>query len=60
MRKKKPKKGVRTTVFFYLGKDISEVPGLFAEFLTLQDSSASIVNGLKKYERSMLLSRTST
>lgn len=43
----------------YIGKCIGDVPSLFAEFLTLQNSSASITEGTKKYKKDTLLSRTS-
>ncbi|OMJ92922.1 hypothetical protein SteCoe_4265 [Stentor coeruleus] len=43
----------------YKGKCIGDVPSLFAEFLTLQNSSASIIEGTKKYKKDILLSRTS-
>ncbi|OMJ73506.1 hypothetical protein SteCoe_27806 [Stentor coeruleus] len=42
----------------YIGKCISDVPSLFTEFMTLQNSSASITEGMKRCKKDALLSRT--
>jgi hypothetical protein len=42
-----------------IGKSFSDVPNLFSSFLTLQNTSDSIVRNPKDYNKSVLLSRSS-
>ena len=44
----------------HTGRDINGIPGLFSDFLTLQETSATIVQGSRRYNKSVPISRTST